>query len=308
MIEAQRNASLATKIGRHFEALAWDGYSGAFRAMGIDRASDNAAALLRKIGPMTSTHKVSRINMQRCFPDAAEPELDRLLGQMWDGFGRLVGEMPNMHRFADPDFFNERVEFVGREHLERARDEGRAVVIISMHQSNWELAAAAIMQTGLNCHITYRPANNPLIDNRIMKTRADYGVKLMAAKGGDGAKALIGALKKGESVALMNDQKMNDGVEAPFFGHPSMTAPGPTRLAMRHGYPLMPISVRRLDGVRFRVTIHDPIELSANNNKSTAVVETVTRINQWAESVIRDAPEQWFWVHRRWDKAVYRKG
>jgi len=307
MIEAQRNASFLTRIGRHGEALAWDAYTAYFRSMSIDKASDKAASLLRYIGPKTSTQRIARINMQRCFPDAAAPELDRLLGNMWDGFGRLIGEMPHLDKFADPDFFNERVEFVGREILEKARDNGQPLVIISLHQSNWEIAAAAIMQSGLNCHLTYRPANNPLIDQRIQSTRADYGVKLMAAKGGEGAKRLIGALKAGESVALMNDQKMNDGVEAPFFGHPSMTAPGPTRLAMRNGYPLVPLSIRRLGGVRFRVTIHDPVELSTNPDKSEAIVETVGTINQWVESVIREAPEQWFWVHRRWAKDVYRK-
>ena len=307
MIEAQRNASLLTKIGRHGEALAWDAYTAFFRSMSIDKASDTAASLLRFIGPKTSTHRIARINMQRCFPEAAEPELDRLLGNMWDGFGRLVGEMPHLDKFADPDFFNERVEFIGREKLEQARDNNQPLVIISLHQSNWEIAAAALMQSGLNCHLTYRPANNPLIDARIQSTRADYGVKLMAAKGGEGAKRLIAALKAGESVALMNDQKMNDGVEAPFFGHPSMTAPGPTRLAMRNNYPLLPISVRRLGGVRFRVTIHDPVKLSTNHDKAQAIVDTVGTINQWVESVIREAPEQWFWDHRRWAKDIYRK-
>lgn len=308
MIEAQRNATPLTRVGWRFEAAAWDAYEALFRMGGIDKASDRGAGLMRALGPMTPTHNLARINMQRCFPDAEAPELERLLGGMWDGFGRLVAEMPNMADFADPGFFNERVEFVGRERLEAARDAGQPLVIISMHQSNWELAAAAIMQSGLNCHITYRPANNPLIDRRIQSQRADYGVKLMTAKGGDGAKSLMAALKAGESVALMNDQKMNDGVEAPFFGHPTMTAPGPTRLAMRYRCPLVPISVRRLGGVRFRVTVHDPIEIAEQADRSAAIIETVGRINRWAESVIRDAPEQWFWVHRRWGKDVYRKG
>jgi KDO2-lipid IV(A) lauroyltransferase len=136
--------------------------------------------------------------------------------------------------------------------------------------------------------------------------RVGYGVKTLTAKGGEGAKQIMQALKAGESVALMNDQKMNDGVAAPFFGHPAMTAPGPTRLAMRHNCPLVPISVRRTEGARFRVEILEPIEVSQNPDRNTAIVETVTRINQWVESEIRKAPEQWFWVHRRWAKDVYR--
>ena len=305
MIEAQRNASFLTRLGWRLEATAWDAYAAWYKIKGIDKASDAAGELLRKLGPLMPTHQIARINMQRCFPEAADVEIDRLLGAMWENFGRLAGEMPHLGVFAGPEF-DERVEFIGRERLEAARDQGQPLVIIAMHQANWEIAAAAISQTGLPCRITYRPANNVLIDQRISDMREGYGVKALTAKGGDGAKQLMQALKAGESVALMNDQKMNDGVEAPFFGHPAMTAPGPTRLAMRHGCPLVPLSVRRMGGARFRVEIHDPIELSTNPDKSAAIVETVTRINQWVESEIRQAPEQWFWVHRRWAKDVYK--
>jgi KDO2-lipid IV(A) lauroyltransferase len=299
-------ASLLQRISWRAEALAWDLYSGFFRMQGIDKASDTAASMMRVIGPLSPTHKVARINMQRCFPEAKKPEIDRLLGNMWDGFGRLVGEMPNMDKFADPDFFNERVEIVGGERLEAARDANQALVILGLHQSNWELSGTAIMRTGLNCHITYRPANNPHIDKRILETRADHGIKLMTSKGGDGAKSLMQALKAGESIALMNDQKMNDGIEVPFFGHGAMTAPGPTRMAMRFDAPLVLVSVQRLGGVRFRITVHEPVEISDNPDKAEAIIETVARINNLAETVIRKAPEQWFWVHRRWSKDVYR--
>lgn len=305
MIDAQRNASTLTRIGWRFEAAAWDAYAGWYRIKGIDKASDAAGALLRQLGPLFPVHKVARINMQRCFPEAAAPEIERLLGAMWENFGRLAGEMPHLGVFSGPEF-DERVEFIGREKLEALRDAGQPAVIISMHQANWEIGAAALSRTGLPCHITYRPANNPLIDRRITDMRVGYGVKTLTAKGGDGAKALMQALKAGEAVALMNDQKMNDGVEAPFFGLPSMTAPGPTRLAMRHGCPLLPLSIRRMGGARFRVEVHDPIEISTNPDKSAAIIETVTRINQWVESEIRQAPEQWFWVHRRWAKSVYK--
>ncbi|WP_300556727.1 lysophospholipid acyltransferase family protein [Maricaulis sp.] len=308
MTDASAPTPFMTRLGWRLEALGWDAYEAWYRAKGIDKASDAAGAMLRRIGPMTPTHNIARINMQRCFPEAEPVEIERLLGQSWEGFGRLIGEMPNMGAFADDGFFNERVEFVGRERLEAARDAGTPVVILGMHYSNWELCGTALMKSGLNCHITYRAANNPHIDARILEARARYDIKLMTAKGGDGAKSLMAALKAGESVALMNDQKMNDGIEVPFFGYGAMTAPGPTRLAMRHNAPLMMITVQRLGGVRFRVTVHEPIEISTNPDKKQAVFETVTRINQLAEKVIRQAPEQWFWVHRRWAKSVYKTG
>ena len=194
MIEAQRRASLLTRIGWRVEATAWDAYAAWYKIKGIDRASDAAGDLLRRIGPLTPTQRIARINMQRCFPEAAEPEIDRLLGGMWENFGRLAGEMPHLGVFAGPEF-EERVEFIGRERLEAARDAGQPLVLIGMHNANWEIAAAAISQTGLPCHITYRPANNVLIDKRISNMRVGYGVKTLTAKGGEGAKQIMQALK-----------------------------------------------------------------------------------------------------------------
>ena len=297
--------SFLQSIGWRAEALAWDTYEGIFKAMGLDRASDAGAALLRRIGPLAPVHDIARINMQRCFPEAAPEEIDRLLGQMWDNLGRLFAETPNLKTLYQ-DEFDERVEFIGRERLEKARDDGRPLIIIGMHNSNWEVLGAAIARSGLPCSITYRAANNPLIDRRILKSRETYGIGLMTAKGGDGAKELMTLIKSGRSVALMNDQKMNDGVEAPFFGHPTMTAPGPTKLALRFGAQLQPISAIRLDGARFRVEVAEPIELSTNPDRNEAILETVGRINQWVEGVIRQAPAQWFWVHRRWAKSLYK--
>jgi KDO2-lipid IV(A) lauroyltransferase len=300
------NVSILQKISWRLEALVWDGYTAFFRMFSIDRASDIGASILRTIGPLTPPHRIARINMQRCFPEAKAPELDRMLGQMWDEFGRLFAEMPHLEKFADPEFFAERIEFVGRERFEAARDADQSLVIIALHKSNWEILAATINHVGLNCQITYREANNPHIDERIQSTRRDYGTRLMAAKGAEGARQLMRAFQNGESIALMNDQKMNDGIEVPFFGHPSMTAPGPSRLALRHKAPLQPFSVRRLDGVRFRVTAHEPIKVSDKPDRAEAIEETVGRVSEWAEQTIREAPAQWFWVHRRWAKDIYK--
>jgi KDO2-lipid IV(A) lauroyltransferase len=84
-----------------------------------------------------------------------------------------------------------------------------------------------------------------------------------------------------------------------------MTADGPTRLALRFGVPLVPFLTRRLSGVRFRVTVYEPIPVDYQGGEA-AVVETVRRINQFMEARIREAPEQWFWVHRRWPKQAWR--
>lgn len=294
------------QIGWRAEALAWDAFHLSFQSMGLERASAFGSAALRRIGPLTPVQNVARINMQRCFPHASKPEIDRLLDRMWDNFGRLVGENPNMRHYAPPTY-DERAEISGQEIVLELERQGQPYVLVSGHFANWEVMGAAIAKLNLNCNITYRHANNPLIDQRILDSRHAYGIKLLTAKGGVGAKQLLANLREGVSVALMNDQKMNDGIAVPFFGHDAMTAPGPAKMAMRFGAPIVPIAVRRLGGTRFRVTFYEPIEQSTSEDKAQALLDTVTHINQWVERRIIEAPEQWFWVHRRWDKSIYRK-
>jgi KDO2-lipid IV(A) lauroyltransferase len=117
---------------------------------------------------------------------------------------------------------------------------------------------------------------------------------------------LMRALKDGWAVAIMNDQKYNEGVAAPFFGRLVMTADGPTRLARKFRCPLVPVSIERLPGVRFRITVLDPIPYDEDPDEEAAVARTVATINAHVERWLRAAPEQWFWVHRRWPKEVYR--
>ncbi|MEE2525351.1 lysophospholipid acyltransferase family protein [Hyphobacterium sp. HN65] len=300
------SANILQHIGWRLEALAWDMFQGSFQAMGLERGSAFGSAALRRIGPLTPVHNVARINMQRCFPNASEPEINRLLDRMWDNFGRLVGENANMRDYR-PEVYDERGEIAGEDIVLDLEKQGQPYVLVAGHFANWEVMGAAIAKLNLNCNITYRHANNPLVDKRILDSRHAYGIKLLTAKGGVGAKQLLANLREGMSVALMNDQKMNDGIAAPFFGYEAMTASGPAKMAMRFGAPIVPIGVRRLGGTRFRVTFYEPIPHSKLEDKSAALLETVTLINQWVEARILEAPEQWFWVHRRWDKSIYRK-
>src|SRR5205085_10822203 len=110
--------------------------------------------------------------------------------------------------------------------------------------------------------VTYRAMNNPYVDERVRKGRARYGVRLFAPKGVEGARELMRAIGRGESIALLNDQKFNGGVAAPFFGRTAHTAPGPSTFALRFGIPLQPLSVQRTGpGARFKVIVHEPMML-----------------------------------------------
>ena len=117
---------------------------------------------------------------------------------------------------------------------------------------------------------------------------------------------LLRSLKRGRSIALMNDQKYNAGLAVPFFGHKCMTADGPTRLALKFGVPLIPITGRRIEGTRFIARAYPAIRLDyAHPDDEKSVLDGVRRVNAFMEERIREAPGQWFWSHRRWPKAAW---
>ena len=294
--------SLQQDVIWRLEALGFDIFTALFRLLPVDWASAMGGAVLRALGPLSGAHKVADRNLRLAFPDMSEAERERVLVAQWDGFGRTFAEFSLMDRILPS---TGRVEVVNVERLHQIAAERLPVVFISGHLSNWEVMPAAIVDSGVTCQMTYRAANNPYVDDRIKKSRFRYGVRLFAPKGGDGARELLEAMGRGESVALMNDQKFNGGVAAPFFGHLAHTAPGPTRLALRFGTVLQPMSVQRTKGARFKVVVHDPIIVPRTGDRTADIEAGVRLINRFMEDRIRERPEEWFWVHKRWPGEVY---
>jgi KDO2-lipid IV(A) lauroyltransferase len=298
-----KNPSIWLKLGWRLEALAYDVVVGAMRLLPVDVVSDIGAALLTAIGPQTGIQKVVDRNLGIAFPEKDAAWRKRIIRAQWDNLGRTFAEFAIMDKIT---VANGRIIVENGERLEEIKRENKPVVFISGHFSNWEVMPSVIMEYGVRCVITYRAANNPYVDERIRVGRARYGVKLFAPKGGDGAKEMLLRMDQGESVALMNDQKFNRGVSTPFFNSRVDTAPGPTRLAMRHGAALQPMSVHRLHKARFKVLVHDPITVESSGNRGADIDATVCKISAFIEDIVRQYPEEWFWAHKRWPKEVYK--
>ncbi len=299
---SHRRVSFLQDLAWRVEAAGYDLFTGLFRLLPLDVASAVGGAVLRVIGPLSGAHRTAERNLRIAFPEMGAAERARILRAQWDNVGRLFAEFPAMDRLTPA---SGRIEVIGGERLHAIAAEGRPVVFVSGHLSNWEIMPAVIVASGVTCQITYRAANNPYIDRRIIESRRRYGVRLFAPKGGSGSREILDAMAKGQSVALMNDQKFNNGVLAPFFGHPAHTAPGPTRLALRFGGVLQPMSVQRTRGARFRVVVHEPIVLDDTGDRSHDIEAGVARINAFVEARVRERPQEWFWVHRRWPAEVY---
>jgi KDO2-lipid IV(A) lauroyltransferase len=301
---AQESPSRAQKLLWRLEALGFDLFAGVMRLLPVDWVSDFGAWLFGGVGPKTSANRTVERNLRIAYPEISDSELAALRDAQWREAGRFFAEFPIVDRIVrDPS----RMEVVHRERLLAVAAGQGPVVLISGHFSNFEIMAAAIVQAGVKAQVTYRAANNPHFDLRVRQSRARYGVELFAPKGAEGAREMMRAFGRGESVALLNDQKFNGGIAAPFFGVTAHTAPGPATFALKFGIPLLPMSVQRVKKARFRVIVHEPIVLENTGDKAADIEAGVRRINAFMEERVRERPTEWFWVHKRWPKEMYKK-
>jgi len=298
----QPNTSWTQDLVWRLEDGALEAFTWLIRALPLDAASAIGGAVLRIVGPLTSANRTAKRNLLLAFPEKTEAEREDILMRQWENFGRYAAESPVVDLVTPA---SGRMEIVGGERLREIAAKGEAAVLFSGHFSNFEVMAAAILAEGVNCVITGRAPNNPYVNERIIKSRRRYGVNIFAPKGSEGTRELLAALKRGESIALLNDQKFNQGVAAPFFGHLCHTAAGPTKLALRTSGKLVPMSVHRLNGARFRVVVHEPIVLAQTGDRNADIDAGVRRINAFVEARVREHPEEWWWMHKRWANSVY---
>jgi Kdo2-lipid IVA lauroyltransferase/acyltransferase len=291
------------RLGDRIEAWAARLVFGIFRLMPIDWASMVGGALARRIGPRLGISKRARINLRRAFPEIAEAEIERIVVGMWDNLGRVAAEYPHLPgiRIFAPDG---PVETHGFEHMDNAVAAGRRMIIFSGHIANWEIGALAAVQYGLTAaqsyQVTqiYRAPNNPLVDRLIARCRGDRGEYV--PKGAAAARRAFAALYRGEHLTMLADQKLNEGIPVTFFGRPAMTATALALLALRFECDVLPARVERLGGAHFRLTVHPPLSLPRTDDHAGDIAALTAHVTAVLESWIRDRPEQWLWVHRRW--------
>jgi len=271
---------------------------GLLKLLPLDMASAIMGTLFRKVGPQIRVSRRAERNLQKVFPDMNPPEISDVIQGMWDHLGRLVAEYAHLE---DLRCFHEnsRVEVVNPEILARTKLSGGGAIVITGHIGNWEAQGFAATDQGVRAAVVYRTANNPLVDRQIYELRKPI-VEAQFPKGTSGVRGILQHLKSGGVVAMLVDQKMNDGVPVPFFGRDAMTAPAAAEIAYKYDYPLIPLRSERLEGSRYRVTVYPPMDLPKTGNREADVRATLVEINKTLEEWIRERPEQWLWLHNRW--------
>lgn len=268
------------------------------RLLSIDNSASICSAIARRVGPLLGVTKIARNNLRSALGNDIDEE--RLIDALWDNFGRFIGEFPHSIDLGK-DEVTKRIKIEGLEHIREFQQTGRPFIVCTGHFANWDLLLLAIEKIYPKFGIVYRKANNPYVDKVILDARTKDNIHLIA-KGRGGAKDLVKSFKSGHSIAMLVDQKMNDGIEVPFFGRPAMTSHGIAKLALQFDYPIVPCQMVRTKGSYFKIIVHPPLCFEKTDNTDEDCYRIMLEINRILEHWIVQNPEQWFWFHNRWGK------
>ena len=264
------------------------------RLLSLDQAADLCAFICKKIGPYLKVTNIAKKNLRMAYGDTID--IPQTIDDLWDNFGRFIGEFAHLHLLSQ-DALRRRVEITGLEHIERFKARQEPFILFTGHLANWESIICLAPIFYPEFAIIYRKANNYFIDALIKKWRQIDGVTFIE-KGIGGSRAIVSAVKARKSIAMLVDQKMNDGISVPFFGSPAMTAPAIAKFAKQFGYQIVPMQIiRKGRSSYFKIKLFPPMEVSELSD-----MEIMSKINAILEGWIREHPEQWFWFHNRWGK------
>jgi len=273
------------------------------RLIGPNRSADLGGFLARTLGPFMPVHRKAITNLKAAYPEKSEREIRQLALGAWDNLGRTAFEYPHLDQLIDYDPDDprpdRRVEVSGVEHFLSLRDDGRPAIIFSAHLANWELPAIIAQRYGLDTTAVFRAPNDLVAARIVAEIRGKTMGGLEASRPGM-VFALQGILERGGHVGALIDQHLSRGVVTPFMGRPALTNPLLAKLARRFDCPVHGARVIRLPGHRFRIELTPPLDLPRDAEGRIDVTGAMTAMTAVVESWVREYPEQWLWMHRRW--------
>lgn len=238
--------------------------------------------------------RVARTNLQFAMPRATVTERERVINGVFDSLARLLLAMA---RFPDLNAGNisQWIGYEGLEHYHAAKSAGRGILVATAHLGNWELSAFAHALMTEPMHVMVRPLDNPLLDKLVESQRMFSGNHLILKR--DAARLVIKALKNNEAVGILIDQNTAaaEGVFIHFFGRLACAGSAFVKLAHHSGAAVVPgFALWDAAQKRYVLKFYPQVNLTGDVERDTQ------RIHSVIENVIREYPDQWMWIHRRW--------
>ena len=304
---ARAASRLTTALFRLADTVAGHAAAGLLHALRLfpRRGSANlTAALSRRIGPLLKEHRIGRANLTMAFPEKSAAEIDAILKGVWDNLGRVAGEFAHIDRIkirtagdptpTDIEYSDETLQRFWQLH-----NDGKPALIFAAHLGNWELPAQIAQSFGLDTAVLYRRPNLGAVADAVTRIRAGSMGELIAT-GLSAPTRLAEALAAGRHVAMLVDQYYVRGVDVTFFGQRTRANPLIARLARQIECPIHGTRIVRLPGDRFRGELTEAIAPVRDADGRIDIEGTMQAITTVIEGWIREYPEQWLWLHRRW--------
>ena len=266
-----------------------------FKILGFRLGSNFGGFIGKLFGPFFRSRKKILLNIKKALPNTEEKNLELIIKKMWKNYGRILSEYIFIKNFRNLKL-EKFLTVEGQEILNEIKDSKEQVVFISGHFNNFELMAMQIEKSGINLAAIYRPLNNIFLNKIMEKIRKKYICKNQIKKGRRGTRELLESFNNKNSIALMIDQRVSEGIKSNFFGQLALTTTIPAQLAKKFGCKIIPIYIERINGVHFKMTVSKPI----NYNNELTIEEITLDLNKRLEKMILLNPSQWIWTHNRW--------
>ncbi len=262
--------------------------------IGYKNGSNLGDFIGRLFGPIFRSKKLIENNLEQS-GIVDKKNYNKIISKIYGNYGRILAEYPFLKAFRNSKL-NKFIEIEGLEKLNKIKREKRRAVFISGHFNNFELMALQIEKAGINLCAIYRPLNNVFLNKTMEEIRENFICKNQIKKGRSGTRQIIENIKKGNSVALMIDQRVREGIKINFFGKPASTTTIPAQLIKKYKCDLVPIYIERRKNNYFKMFVSEPIKIG--NNKS--IKEITEHLNKILEKMILKNVDQWIWTHDRW--------
>jgi KDO2-lipid IV(A) lauroyltransferase len=298
----QKARTDAARIARAFGVSALRSLMRAVSVLPLRAVSSLAGNVMRVVGPWRSEHEIGRQNLAAAFPEKTSEELDRILAGVWTNLGRVAAEFAYLERLTEG--FPERsrsiiFDSVTARRFVQLRDDKIGALVFSAHIGNWELPAIAARAAGLQTAVLYRPPSMRSIAHLVEEFRRPSMGELIST-GLHAPFALARALEEGKHIGMLVDQHDGKGVPVTFFGRTCFANPLIALLARRHQVPIHGLRAKRLGAETFSIELTPPIAPIKEASGQIDVRATMQAITAEIEAWVRETPDQWLWLHRRW--------
>lgn len=280
-------------IVRVFVALLGAMPRGAARGVGalIGAIAFRALSRLRKVGLR---------NLQLAFPEKTDSEREAILRLVYRNLGYLLAEFCQMPHYT-PERARRLIRYEGLENYLEAREQGKGVLVLTGHLGAWELSSFFHSLMGYPMGMVIRRLDNAFVDEFVNRIRCLHGNRVMHKD--DFARGLIAAMRAGETVGILMDTNMTppQGVFVPFFGIQACTASGLARVARKTGAAVVPgFLLWEEREQKYILRFGEQLTLVQSDDSEADAVANTALFTSVIERYIRDYPEQWLWMHRRW--------